>query len=230
MFKDLLFDRAMFCWAGIPLVLALMVFFLLVLYWEAQVRAKTSIACNPEAFRGAINSALSVSGFMLPLLCGGIGYLALQLVAPGKLVPLVAITGLLALSIMVGLWNMFSMTAIPSGTVTITKNSLTWFVPQIVTQLWLLFLAIIVLLLYLFFSFDLPKTAVLGKTVINLSTHRAPISLDMKQDEIEKAWGSPGSVSETSQGVEWRYPEHGTETILLIKNAELLSITERKTP
>jgi hypothetical protein len=231
MFKGLFFDTAMLYWAGIPLVLALAIFLLLVRYWENTVKSKANgIPCSSEAFRGAINSALTVSGFMLPLLCGGIGYLALQLVAPSKLVPLVAITGLLALSIMVGLWNMFSMIGMPSGTITITEDSLTWFVPQLVTQLCFLFFAIIVLLFYLLFSLDLPKTATIASTATASCVTRPQIRLNMKQDDVEKAWGRPSSIDKAPQGDEWRYASPNVDTILLIKDAEVISITERKTP
>src|SRR5437868_6817836 len=130
MFKDLLFNSEMLIWAGIPLLIAFLIFCLLCQYWEATVK-KGAIAYQPETLRAPINAALTVSGLILPLLCAAIEYLALQHVPPVKLIPLLAIVLLLALSMMVGLWNMFSMTACSGQTVTITTNFLTWFVPQI---------------------------------------------------------------------------------------------------
>jgi len=158
MFKNLLFHREMLIWAGVPLLVTFLIFCCQCLYWEA--RAKNGDVKYPlDTLRAPINSALSVSGFILPLLCGAIGYLAMQHVAPLKLIPLLAIALLLGFSMMVGLWNMFSMTASQGNRITITTNSLTWFVPQVVAQLCLLFSSIVILMIYIFFSFDLPVVA-----------------------------------------------------------------------
>ncbi|MEY2511029.1 MAG: hypothetical protein QOE26_1792 [Verrucomicrobiota bacterium] len=155
MFRNLLFRYEMLVWAGAPLLITLLVFCCQCLYWEA-VAKKGDVKYNLETLRAPINTGVSVSGLILPLLCGAIGYLALQRMDPIKLIPLLAVSLLLGLSMMVGLWNMFSMTASRNDEITITTSFLTWFVPQIVAQLCLLFLSIIVLLIYVFFSFDLP--------------------------------------------------------------------------
>ncbi len=220
----------MMLWEGIPLTVTFLLFVGMCIYWYRRVKGTTEVKYEADTFRAPINAALSVSGFILPLLCGAIGYLSLQFVPPVQLVPLVAICALLGFSVMVGLWNMFSMTAGQSTAISITAKQLTFFVPQFVAQLCLLFCGIIVLLIYVFFFFDLPKTAAPSladpKTAILLV--RPPIRAGIDATSILAAWGSPASVTKTNQGTEWHYFSTKTEFIVLLDDNAAVSVTERK--
>jgi hypothetical protein len=221
----------MLVWAGIPILITLVFFCLLGLYWEAKVKPPNeSIKYKTDTFTAPINSALSVTSLIMPLLCGAIGYLASQLVAPIELIPLLAIAGLLGLSIIVGLWNMFSLTASQNGEITITTKSLTWFVPQVVAQVCLLFSSVVVLLIYVFFFFDLPKPVASSNSRVASLIARPPISVGTQEGAITKAWGLPASVQSTDHGTEWHYPSSNSEFILSIDKGIVVSVTERKIP
>src|ERR1700727_83819 len=110
MFRSLFFDSTMLLWAGIPILLAIVLFVAVLLLWWNRVKSGHKFVYPGEVFRNPINAALTVSGLFIPLLCGGISYFIENSVPPRQLVPLLAATILFGLSVMVGLWNLFSMT------------------------------------------------------------------------------------------------------------------------
>lgn len=149
-------------WA--PLAMILIIFFSLCSYWLRKIRSAPTrkIEVDADNFRQSINAALTVAGFIVPLLCGAIAYFAFQPgFTRGELIPLVSATLLFVASVFVGLWNIFSLTAAQGNKLELTENRSGGFVAQFVIQLTLIFFGFVVAGIHLLFFFNPERARVL---------------------------------------------------------------------
>ena len=185
-------------WA--PLAIVLIIFFGLCSYWLGKIRAAPTrkIDVDADNFRQSINAALTVAGFIVPLLSGAIAYFALQPgFTRGELIPLVSATLLFVASVFAGLWNIFSLTAANGNKLELTEKHSGGFVAQFVIQLTLIFFGFLVAGIHLLFFFNLeggrsPEQRTTQGSVAN-AMELPIVSVTARDPEVQTARSNPAS-------------------------------------
>ena len=171
----------------VPLAVVLIIFFGLCSYWLRKIRAATNqkIEVDVDNFRQSINAALTVAGFIVPLICGAIAYFALQ---PGtaqvELIPLVSATILFVASVFAGLWNIFSLTAANGNKLELTEKRSGGFVAQFVIQLTLILFGFLVIGIYGLLVFDFERVGLRKQPAAKADyTYKCPLNGKRAPDE-----------------------------------------------
>jgi len=221
----------MLLWAGVPLGVAAVLFVLGLRHWYKRMKEGAKFSYAGDTFRNPINAAITVSGFFIPLLCGGIGYLIEKSIPPHQLVPLVAAVVLFSVSVLLGLWNLFSMTLFPGDDdkVEIEPGGVWGFVPQFATQLAVMFGGLVVVLLYFLFVFDLKTSET--KTIdapAPIMVSKPLLRVGMNADDVQQSWGAPNQIVKSNQLAVWRYTAANSEFLITIRDHSVWSIEEKR--
>lgn len=217
-----------------PLLLVGVIFVGFCFAWRRKIRAATDrkIVVRVDTFREPISAALTVAGFVVPLLCGAIGYFALGVnVAPPKLIPLLGSALLLIFSVLVGLWNLFSLTAAKGENLEMTESHSGGFVAQFVVQLALMFEGFAIILVYFLWLFQ-PGAAggsttangVSGREGASYSIDRPLLQVGLKGEDVRAAWGRPDSVSSDGPATLWRYHGPKMEFVITLRDGTVDSV------
>lgn len=194
MFGAELFTYEMLLALGVPLAFVGLITCLLGKYWRQRRREKPKEYVS-STFREPINAALSVAAFSVPLLCALVGYLVTTGVPARSLVCLYASTILFALSVVVGLWNMFSLTATDGDKIKIDGENMWLFPAQVVSQFLLISLGGAVLVVYLTFFLEVSAKPAAADA---MPAHpyfiaKPPVDISMKKSDIIASWGTPAA-------------------------------------
>lgn len=222
-----------------PLLLVVVLFFGFCYSWRGKIRAAPDkkIIIRADTFRLPISAALTVAGFVVPLLCGGIGYFVLgEKIPPAKLLPLLGSALLLALSVIVGLWNIFSLTAAKGENLEMTETNSGGFVAQFVVQLALMCEGFAIIMVYFLWLFQpsvvtgsSAANAVSAKDGASYSIERPLLQVGLTGEEVRAAWGRPDSVSNDGPATVWRYHGQKMEFVITLRDGTVDSfLVQRK--
>lgn len=219
----------MLLWAGLPLGIAIVIFVAACKHWHKKVAGGATFSYAGDTFRNPINAAITVSGFFIPLLCGGIGYLIEKSIPSRQLIPLLAAVILFSVSVLLGLWNLFSMTLFTGDKVEIKKDGVWGFVPQFATQLSIMFGGLIVVLFYFLFVFDLKASETKSSDAsASVMIARPALRAGIGPGDVTKAWGPPGQITNTNDTAVWHYSSDNSEFLITVRSNSVWSIEERR--
>ncbi len=217
-------------WTIIPLAIcvALTVIFFIIHFGSLKKRDKLEL--KSDAIRGPTNSAITVSGVLVPLVCALIAYLVKEGVPKTAFAPFVGAILFLLLSIATGLWNLFSLTSANSQDILeIKKDFCASLIPMFVLQLLLLFAALFVLALHFLITFQLPTAnAQTSPTTDSVFIARHHPIVGMSASDLRGAWGIPESESKITNGVELTYTALKSHFRIVIKADVVEAIHEER--
>jgi len=226
MFTEIFRHTSFYLWLGIPLIATVLLARLIDRSWGKNLKDGKVFTFKAETLRNPMNTAIAVSGLVIPLVCTCLAYLAAQGTRPGNLAALIASLVLLSASVLVGLYNLFSMTECHGDDViTIKADSFRFFIPAFVIQLLLLLDGVAVLVSYFIFSFSLvaPSGASIDNPGVLIA--RPPLRVGMTVERMTQLWGEP---ERTDNRTNFYYSSSDSQFTVAVSNGLIWSVTERK--
>jgi hypothetical protein len=198
-----------------------------------KVEAANAIKLKSDVLISACNTAITVAGIGTPILAAIFAYASLQTTQPpGSLAYLACAITLITLSVLSGLWTVFSLACIgrEQGVFSVDNSSNTYLPSYLVFQLSLLFMGTAALVLYLLFGLSAKNPGIATESPGPAAAIvRRAISIGNSGSDVEHAWGVPDTISRaaaTTTILHYRTPQSTIDVGL--ESDQVVSIQERK--
>jgi hypothetical protein len=234
MLRGLWFNLTTWFCLWVPLAIVVLLFRYYCRYYLEEIRAapNKTICMRVDAFREPINAALTIGGIVVPLLCAAISFFALEeKITPSQLVPLLCSTLLFVFSVLVGLWNIFSLTTAKGDDLKLTEKNNGGFVAQFIVQLALMFAGFIVLAVYFLWFFqpaagvvETPAADPPARAEANYGSDRPFLPVGTKEEQVRATWGRPAAISADGDRVTWRYHDPKMDFVVILRDGVVDSV------
>ena len=203
--------------------------------WIKATKNKKSIELNAEALRNPINTGITVSGFLLPLIVGIMTFSFSNNNNPiEKDFYVFSSIVLIIVSIFFGLWNNYSLATLTDseGKFKITSTENTTFPAIFVFQLSLLLFAIIYFGLFGYNNISKPKvkedfsnSKVLNHGDILISKSFIPVY--SHKNLLIESWGIPNEIKNRDSTIYFVYTSTLYDIAFEIKNDTIININQK---
>ena len=192
------------------------------------------IILSAEALRNPINTGITVSGFLVPIM---VGIMTFSFTSNNYIVNkdfyIFSSIILIILSILFGLWNNYSLATLTNdeGKFNITKDDNTFFPALFVFQLSLLFFGITLLGLFGYNNMDKQTPKRTTKTNCNSNEtvliKKKHIPINTHKDLLLELWGKPSEISGVDSLQEFLYKSNESIFTYKIVNDTVTSINQK---
>ena len=219
----------------ISLAISLIISILIGRSWIKSTRNNKTIELNTESFRNPINTGITVSGFLLPMIVGIMTFSFSNNSNPiEKDFYVFSSIVLIIISIFFGLWNTYSLATLTDsdGKFKITSSENTTFPAIFVFQLSILLFAIIYFGLFGYNNISKPKVKEeipqskalnLGDILIN----KTFIPVQNHKDLVLESWGIPNEIKNSDSIEYYLYSSTQYDFTFEIKNDTIININQK---
>lgn len=228
----------------IPMLLSMLIYKVIKGLWEKNLDERKSadknfneIEYKAETFRNPINLSVTVTGFVIPLICGLIAYLLTTESAEQtkKLSLLFASFSIFLFTMFLGLYLSYSLASVSpnNDSFKISKKENLAFPALFTAQLTLLFMGMVLLFSFLIFRFELKntseyKTTDFRKDAEVVEVLRQRIKIGTNEKTVIKHWGRPDSVKKFKEKgeIQFIYCSPTSSYTITFRDSIVVSILE----